>query len=242
MLYAINQLFLLLPLSLNTSLTSCTYALGKCSLQRTVCSRGSCRLGRGLPVIWIALYMWGQYVQRWSVCQGLRWGLLWERHPLCTPPSLCKRLYKADGGRSTFVTLLSDTETITLSLDTQTLWTLAILGHILRKEALPGTGSSPCWAFWLDWKRGEETYSWTTPSITSPVRVRASGTVQTFGNLAAAQPWRSSTCSTCSCCLWPLQPQSPLPDQVSIPKTSSSRFPSRSSFVRPDPERSRSTV
>lgn len=130
------------------------------------------------------------------------------------PPS--KRLYKGDGGRSTFVTLLSDTETITLSLDTQTLWTLAFLRQTLitlRKELLLGTGFSPWWAFWLDWKRREKRHSWNTLSITGPVWIRATGTLQTFGKLrrtsggkvvrrlTAAQPWGSSTCSTCSCCL-----------------------------------------
>ena len=73
------------------------------------------------------------------VCvRGLRWGLLWELHPSILPlPS--KRLYKGGGGKGTFVTLLSDTETTPLSLDTQTLWAHTFLGDlliILRKEVL----------------------------------------------------------------------------------------------------------
>lgn len=45
-----------------------------------------------------------------------RWGLLLRDTPHHTPP--CLLLYKREGGKGTFVTLLPDAETIPLSLDT----------------------------------------------------------------------------------------------------------------------------
>lgn len=134
-----------------------------------MCWRGSEGAGRGLPVIWITLYMWGQYVHWFKsvcVCQGLRWGLKWELHPLHTPPPPSVMPYKGGGGIGTFVTLLRDT----LTGHTNTLDTRIPRSHTdCPQKRLCASGFSPSWGLWTE-NRGE---SWNTPSIISPARTRA---------------------------------------------------------------------
>lgn len=77
-------------------------------------------------------------------------------HPSCPLP--LKGCIK-DGGRGTFVTLLSVTETITLSLDTQTLWTHTFSRDILiilRKEAPLCTGFFPWRSLWTERDKEKE--------------------------------------------------------------------------------------
>lgn len=127
-----------------------SYLYTKCNMQESVCVcvcvglRVSLRIGRGLPVTWITLYMWGQYVQCWSVCVCV-WLLLGDT-PHNTPPPLPSSSIKQEGERHLCHFALRHRDNHTLTGHTNTLDKHIPEGHTDYPEK---RGSSLCSACWI---------------------------------------------------------------------------------------------
>ncbi len=145
----------------------------------------SCHLNYSLHVGSICAVLKCVCVCLWVCVSGVEVGAAVGDTPPHTPPLPPKRLYKGGGGKGTFVTLLSNTETITLSLDTQTLWTHTnssgtywLSGEKRHFCVLDSPSGGPSG---LKQRRKKERPE---PRWASSVQLRARRTPQTFGKLS----------------------------------------------------------
>lgn len=182
----------------HTHTYACIYKMNK-----TMCLRGSHGVGRGLPVGWITLYMWGQYVLCLSVCvRGWGGGCYESSYTPILPAPPSKKLYKADGGKRHLCHLAfrhRDNHTLTGHRNSSGTYRSSWDNRDLRVHFI-GLCPAGCWPSEL--KQGQTDRH-------SISRQPTAKTLQTFVKLTPkecfkkqkpAEPWRSSTCCTCCCC------------------------------------------